>query len=415
MVAALVAILGVAGVSAARLNLYNAEATAKAGDAKHLALSAVALARQRIADAARVESLGGTPWRQRFTSGAWRPTQSLDNGTINWRLVDEDGDLADDPTDPMTLEVAAQIGINAHRLAVTLTPTEGDDPITSLLPGVAVTGDVTLYDRIPAPANFTLATNSSVNNYGNEVHAHMEATGSITGTNYHGITAEGVPPLDFPNPDELFAFYATLGTSIDRTRLPVRSGRRELADFLLSPNSNPYDLATDPNGIYIIDLENQDPIAIENLRIVGTLILLNVPAGSHIGGRINMEPAVSNLPTLMVQGDFAIRMSSSNSLYEGLLTQYNPPGTPYRGWSDIDFLDSFPNAIKGLIYVSGNLDINVDDSYTEGKIIVGGDLITYKRLHHIDLPLWEENPPPGFRRMTGVPRIVPGTFRRLID
>ena len=115
-------------------------------------------------------------------------------------------------------------------------------------------------------------------------------------------------------------------------------------------------------------------------------------------------PAVENYPALLVRGDLRCRMNST-LLGEGTGLNFNPPGNPYpwpSGVTDSDTTDTYPNEIRGLIYISG--DFQIQTAATLGQVVVGGS-ITYKNgdysLNYN--PLYYSNPPPGFSLIKMVP------------
>ena len=54
-------------------------------------------------------------------------------------------------------------------------------------------------------------------------------------------------------------------------------------------------------NIYVIDCGGQS-IMVQNMRLAGTLVLLNTGSNSAIQGSVNMAPSVANYPTLLVSG-----------------------------------------------------------------------------------------------------------------
>ncbi|MEQ9455235.1 MAG: hypothetical protein RLN76_11685 [Phycisphaeraceae bacterium] len=413
MVAALVAALGVAAVGSARLGLKSSDATARAGSARLLALSGLEQARWFIDQTVAIEASGGASWRSSFTSGAWVSDRTMGEGTFTWRLVDEDGDLEDDPSEAFTIEAIGTIGENRHLMSVRMTPGESDEPISALNAAVTVGGNIRVEDDVWR-SGYTMHANGNFTADNEVVHPRATASGNIYGSIFYGGAASNQTALTMPDPSSVFDFYIAHGTDIPRTSLPTSGGARAIKDRVLSPSSNPFG-STNSLGIYIIDLENVDKISIEDSRIVGTLVLLNSADGSEVVETVTWEPAVSNYPALMVKGNFELRFSSDSTLSEGLTKNYNPPGTPYRGISDILPLGSFPSVLCGLVYVSGNLTIENNDCYTEGRFIVGGDLLVDDDWYHYALALWRNEPPPGFRTMTGPPVMVPGSFTQQVE
>ncbi len=105
-----------------------------------MAFSALALARLHLRDAqesndwyeARLAALSGVEnavtrinadedWRTNFQNNVEYPATpvSMGSGTFTWKLVDEDGDLADDESDPVTIYGIGRAGASTSVESVT--------------------------------------------------------------------------------------------------------------------------------------------------------------------------------------------------------------------------------------------------------------------------------------------------------
>ena len=95
---------------------------------------------------------------------------------------------------------------------------------------------------------------------------------------------------------------------------------------------------------------------------------------------------------------------------------FNPPGAPYLGFSDLDQTDTYPALIKGLVYVSGTLNVANYDAILEGALVVGAELVINggDSLSVTYDPTILSNPPPGF---AGPPEMVisPASWRQVVD
>ena len=83
----------------------------------------------------------------------------------------------------------------------------------------------------------------------------------------------------------------------------------------------------------------------------------------------------------------------------------SPPGTatPYPWGSanyDNDTSDSYPSEIKGLVYVSGNL--NQTPASAMGMLVTGGTAALTAPTLSFN-PIYYSNPPPGFYTIKMVP------------
>jgi hypothetical protein len=183
--------------------------------------------------------------------------------------------------------------------------------------------------------------------------------------------------------------------------------------IVLTANCNPWG-PTDPNGLYFIDTAGHD-LLIRNARIHGTLII------RALGKTVTLDDAVffqnyrSDLPTLLVEGSLTIKTHSvEESLSESAnATNYNPLGASYEGVYDDDSLDSYPNEIRGLIHVTGDLTLQ-QTARVVGTIICNGGATCDGTNTIVYDPSLYTCPPAGY---TFVERMVvsPGSWRQAVD
>ncbi len=101
-VAMIVGIMGLCGMHLARLQLKGVRATNGRQEARILAISAVDHAVSAMNDNAT--------WRTDYTNDVEVGPYSFGDNTFSWRLVDEDGDLTDDTTDPLWVYGIGRVG-----------------------------------------------------------------------------------------------------------------------------------------------------------------------------------------------------------------------------------------------------------------------------------------------------------------
>ncbi|HUG67599.1 MAG TPA: hypothetical protein VMM76_07600 [Pirellulaceae bacterium] len=257
----------------------------------------------------------------------------------------------------------------------------------------------------PAVSNGDLRNENILNG---SVEAQSESvSGTVTGTK----TIPGTyRPL--PRSARVMRYYLTNGTVIANASLPSTG---LLEKLLLSPATNPFG-ATDPNGIYIIDSPGKD-LTIRDCRVVGTLVIRNSGYKVTLSKAVNWEPARTNWPALIVEGDLVFAGDDSNVDLQETTTNFNPSGTPWKGDTDSDTSDEYPNALMGIFYATGEIRFDGNDlkmtTEIEGVVIAEGRLrltkdatpkITYDGTAAAD-------PPPGFG--PGDPAsLVPGTWRQ---
>jgi len=354
-----------------------------------------------------------TAWRSNRVPGTWITNRLLNGGRFSVIATDPiDANFANNDGDPVLLTGIGIFGPATYKMEVEaqakLVALTCIDDVTWCA-GTDLTfasGSTTTADKMMAANNIATALKSAI------VNADVEAVNKITGLGFTRNTVVGVIPRTLPDPTTVFDYYVTNGTAISVASLPIMGGGYRLERIVLSPASNPYG-TTNAQGIYVIDCGGAS-IYVSTLRIVGTLVLLNAGLNSSVSDAINWEPAVANLPTLLVQGNLAMTFSASAKLNESMSNaNYNPIGTPYLEISDSLMDDIYPTVMNGLIYASGNLAIGGTPNFA-GLAISGGSSsfsgtvnVTYQNTYRND-------PPPGFYEIA---RMKPssGTFQRVVN
>lgn len=394
-----ITVIGFGSLAVMRVNRNTTTMTGDFATARYCALAAVEIGQNRIAT--------DPAWRTTYPNGIWEQDTVVGDCTFTLSGVDPvDGDLSNSPTDPLTLTGLGMKGDASFQLSVDLvakTP-----PLSSLSSALHAGQDATI-DTSTISADAPLTANRNVSAITAAVNTDVEAVGTISGTTYNGTTAPSSTALSVPDAT-VFDFYVTNGTAISYAALP--SGT--INEALLSPVNNPYTGVLDPNGVYVINCGGQR-VTIENSRIYGTLVLLDVGAGSQIQNSVIWGPVVSNYPSLLVRGDLEINLGNA-SLNEGALgINLNPPGAPYGGVTDTMIDDTYPSRLNGLFYISGNVLVSKTPTIY-GTLIVGVDLsivsgstvnVTYDSVFY-------DNPPSGFQEPP-VMEVVPGSWRQVVN
>jgi len=402
-VAMIVSIIGMVSMSIARLQLKSTQNLQDLAEARLLSQSGVEF------------GLGNmdflSDWRTDMTHGAeMTPALSVGSGTMTYALVDDDGDLADDPTDWVRILGIGRVGEAVYVSSVLLEPTGSG--LTSLETSLHSDDNISTFFTVEITTNQIVSSNKNVDATGfmEAINGDVEAVGTITGT-INGSQTMGVPERQMPG-EEVFEYYLSNGTWIDLGSLPVDgSGNPELNATLLSPSTNPFG-TLNPAGIYLIDCAGTN-LRIRNTRIVGTLVLLNTGDTAGLRESVLMEPAVANFPVLLVQGDIEIQTHDSVLDESTQGVNFNPLGTPYQGAEDADQSDTYPSVVKGLVYVSGKLEFPFDslDSYFQGTVVCEEIAVSSDCFFEYD-STFLNNPPPGFSSGT-VMQVVPGTWTRV--
>jgi len=296
------------------------------------------------------------------------PTVLITEGSARWRLREIDGSALDAEDGPIVIEARGDSGAAVFALDALLVPS--GVPIDALDTALYVDGNLNVSALADLVADHVVFAGGDLGSSGS-IDADVEAGGRITGSGYAGSVTEDAPSRLKPTPG-LIEEYAVIGTRINLTSLPIVFGARSLSSVLLSKNSNPFG-SPDPLGIYVIDCGGES-IAINSLRIEGTLVLLNTGPSTTIAGGTLMSPAHPWLPTLLVDGDINFMGSNTGPSESVVGANLNPASTPWQFEHDTDTDDVYPGRIEGVSYVDGDMTVSVVRQNFKGAVLVEGDL-----------------------------------------
>lgn len=388
-IAMLVTIIGVAALTVARLQLRSSSLSSDAEEARLNAQSAVELTKEWC--------LLDPNWRNVRKPGNWVSGQAIGSGSFSISAVDPiDNDISNNPLDPLLVTATGFRGRARQQIQVTLQP--APVALACLQAAVFSSGSFNV-NTGRLSSNGLVATNGNMSvASGALLDADAEASGTISGTGYLGNRTSGVAPRKAPD-STVFDYYVHNGTPIN-----FSACGGDLQGALLSPSSNPWG-PTNPNGVYVIDCGG-NTFRIRNCRVVGTLVLLNARNDSTIEDEVNLAPAVDNFPVLLVKGSFSILHDNAALAERGV--SLNPFSTPYNGTSNANTSDTFPSAVNGLVFISGNASLNFSGAFN-GALITGGGIasdgspsITWDN-HFL------RSPPPGFTDSVPM-RVVASTW-----
>ena len=349
-VSVLVAVIGVGALLTARIATRAATGSNDAAEADVLATSAVEHA---------LSLINAQPnWRTAYQSGTESPAVPLGRGTFTWRVVDEiNGNLADDPAQPVRLYGSGSVGQARRVYSVMLRP---DGPALEVLKKTAH-GDAAFNVGSLATVSATggpLSTDGEFRADGN-VNADVEAT-NCSGGGFKGGVNNNVRPRPMPSPGAL-DLYLFRATSLRWDR--VAGG----LSGALGPGVNPWG-AGNREGIYHVAVPASGQLRIDNARLSATLLVTAGPgARVKVGPSVLWEPPQPYLPSLIVRGNgVKVELDSSLTGVTEIAAgqSLNPSGMPYNGSSDSDVLDTYPSELRGLFHVGG----------TSVEVIVGANL-----------------------------------------
>jgi hypothetical protein len=400
-VATIIALITMAAIHLARNEVLVLAGSQQMAQAELLSQSAVEFAICRIKS--------DVNWRTTFTSGTEVPSgsswTSLGTGSFKFVVTDADGNLANDPTDVVTVCGIGKAGLAIQEMTVELEPTgtaldclsatlhSGDD--------MDLKGQTLVCDRVVS-CNGDIKGGPAAKIIGDAWATGTKIDPTVTGSKLKSQS----PARQMPNVLTLWDYYLANGTAIDITSVPSQIMER----VVLSAASNPYG-EVNPQGIYIIDTQGLS-LTIQDVRIVGTLVVISPAATTHLSSLINWSSQTANYPALLVAGDLSMEWSGGTSLSEATAaTNFNPVGTPFNGVTDSDMADTYPGIIKGMIYCAGQLTTTAR-CVMQGNLVVGGkvDINADMTIAYGAAPA--TYPPPGFA--TGnVMRVIPRTFKRV--
>jgi hypothetical protein len=391
----LVAIIGLAALAGVRIQTRSVQWAKDDADARNAAVSAVELGLLYV----QVDP----NWRTTYSSGAWLSDQQLGDATFTLEGVDpQDGDLGDSEYEPLILTGTGAKGIARHKTQVTLVPVI--QPLEALNTCLHASGKVKIHaGKSLTVVGAPVSTNGVLDNDelidGDAHAASVETVGTITGT----LTVPA-PSKDMPDPNVISDYIARA------TAIPF-SGT--IDKQVLTPTSNPWG-AGDPNGVYFIDTGGV-ALKIMNSRIHGTLIVKLNGNTLTLDDAVFMQNYRSDYPTLIVDGHAYIKIHSADeTLSEADCgVNFNPVGAPYESQWDEDTLDEYPNELRGLIHINGNLWLGQTARVT-GTIICAGTVHAESHNTIVHDPGLYTSPPEGYTYIERM-KISPGSWKQVVD
>jgi hypothetical protein len=398
LIAAVVAmLLATIGFSALAIGRINTRKVSNANDWTEAGVLAVSATEYALT------VINKTPdWRSIIPPGVSVPSleHPLGQGTFDVVFVDEDdGDLADQPSDPIRLYGIGHVGGATRVHSVLIQPEHGLDVLR-----MTIHAGAELQTKSGKELNVTGAPASSNYNVRNDeiIYGDIEAVATSGGGVTTGTTviaaAKQMPDAG------VFSMYQNMATEI-----PYFGS---LVSQVLGPNYNPWG-PTNEDGLYYIDTLGSD-IDIQGARINGTLVIRTGGKTVRLKDAVFLHNYKPEYPALIVDGAVEISMKSdAMDLSEATWgANFNPPGAPYRDASDSDLTDTYPNEIRGLVHVLGTLRF-LQATRIRG-VVIGESTITVEvspPVHIIHDPSIYDNPPVGYADPASPMAVIPGTWQ----
>lgn len=394
--AMIVTVLGVTGVTIVRQERQRAERDLGAFQADLAAVSGLELAMTDAQDDAA--------WREKLHDSAEAVSVTIDGCSVTVTASDPlDGDLADDPADPVRLRAVAQRGTSRRMHEVDVIPTVAALP--ALNAGLAVGGTLTI-NAASVRASSPVIANGAITITSSSVTADLVSGATISGTST-GTRGAGQAAFVLPDRAVVLAAYQAMGTTIAIGSIPSRRIEKQT----ITRTRNPYG-STNASGVYVINCGGND-LEIRDARIVGTLVVLNVRRLT-LTNSVLVEDGGNGLPVLIVDGILDVETAATELSESAQTTNFNPTGAAFRGVTDSDQTDTYPSQIQGMVVVFGNFESGTA-LHAAGPILVSGNAtITGGTAMFSNSGLWSNAPPAGFT-LPPTWSYDPASWRRAVD
>lgn len=229
----LVVSIGLGSLAVARSRMAAAMQDADGLRARELAEAGLEEVLRRLA--------AGTAWRQAVGEGGlWFTDDSFVSGTLSVWLADpEDGDLADDPADPVDVRIEAKAGEAVRRLRATV---DLRRRASVLQPRVMAGQSMRIRDSLITGSG-ALRTNGQVDVQDSEVHLDVVFSDSISGSTFHGLNRVAAASSGLPGFAAMAEPWTVNATAIDIGDLPL--GGTPLAGWELGAEAGASDWFAD--------------------------------------------------------------------------------------------------------------------------------------------------------------------------
>ncbi len=394
--AVIVSLLGLTSVTLLRLERRHATSINDRLIARSNAGSAVEFALKKIDS--------DSNWRTTYVNGVETtplPIGPSSAGTVSFILEDSDASLTDGDTN-LRIKGIGRVGNTVQ------------------VSSVEISGNPVLLDSLQcsvyAVRNVTQSSNSTTNGgpfaSGSMFTVNGTVTGNVEGNpvlnlgTVTGTIQSPVPPRTMPSPS-VWDTYVALATVIPYTSFPLSAtdpNTRIIDRELLSGNVNPYG-AVNTQGIYYVQIPSGKSLTASKSRFHCTMVIeLLGTATFDTTQSCLWDPYNGNAyPCAIIKGNGSGRfeLKSSNATLKESQTpkkNFNPPGDPYDGITNLAENDSYIPKMRGLFHIIGS-NVNTvlaSNLILQGVVVTEGTLTLGANLDVTMNPSIFSNPPLGY-------------------
>ncbi len=206
----LVTVIGLAGLSIARARTASSLAASAAGEAREVARAGLALALERIERDDAWRSLAAGVWFKQDVPGRT-------GGTVSVRLDDPvDGDLGDDPADPVRIEATGTGGGGVARVAAVVRVHERASALERRVVALGGLGVGSSW----IDGRGAIHVGGAASTSGSEVGLELLTADVASGTDWRGVVTEGTTAPVLPAIEDVIATWSAGAVTIDARTLP---------------------------------------------------------------------------------------------------------------------------------------------------------------------------------------------------
>ena len=259
--------------------------------------------------------IGGRPeWRAKFVDGfggGYVDSISLGNGAVRWKISDPaDDDLENLVHQPIKIQSTGKTGFTRSSKSLLVFPAGA--PLDAMATSLTCSGELQINGSLNTA--LPVATNEIINGF---------AACDVHASTFNGTVVEGVSTI-IPNAPQMpsnhiFEAYAMQASSFGFFDLPAGS----LEESTISNSQAPENAATQPNGVYYIEVPANQTLFIRNCDLKATLVVRLAGDQSKliVEGNTSWMPHHNGLPALVVKAESdngtEIQLGTSNNTSVG--------------------------------------------------------------------------------------------------